>query len=75
MAYLDFHTGSRFFAHKPAEPEIRIAASVALEIAEKAAELQNRFLTKAGLTLRQAQHLSDAEKERLQHRYTEFLLG
>jgi hypothetical protein len=75
MAYLDFDSGSRFFAHKPAEPEIKIAASVALEIAEKAAELQKRFLAKVGLTLRQAQRLSDAEKERLQRRYTEFLLG
>lgn len=75
MAYLDFDSGSRFFARKPAEPEFKVAAAVALEIAAKAADLQNRFLAKVGLTLRQAQRLSDADKERLQRRYTEFLLG
>lgn len=75
MAYLDFNGGSRFFAPKPAEPEITIVASVALEIAEKAAKLQQRFLANAGMTLRQAQRLSASEKERLQRRYTEFLLG
>lgn len=75
MAYLDFSGGSRFLAPKPAEPEIKIVASVALEIAEKAAKLQQSFLAKAGLTLRQARGLNASEKERLQRRYTEFLLG
>lgn len=75
MAYLDFNAGPRFFAPKPSEPEIEVVASVALEIAEKAAKLQQSFLAKAGLTLRQARGLSASEKERLQRRYTEFLLG
>ncbi|PZR84471.1 MAG: hypothetical protein DI537_32900 [Stutzerimonas stutzeri] len=75
MAYLDFEACSRAIAPHVSEPQIKIAASVALEIADKAADLQRRFLTTIGMTLPQAQQLSGTEKERLQRRYTEFLLS
>lgn len=75
MAFLDFSSGSRLFAPEPARPEPKVAATVAIEIADRAAKLQKRFLAKIGLTVRQAKRLNAAEKEGLQRRYREFLLG
>ena len=75
MAFLDLQSGARFFASQPKRSEPKVAVAVVLEIADRAEKLQERFLAKIGLTLRQAQRLSSAEKDQLQKRYREFLLG
>lgn len=75
MAYLEIGARSRGAVSLPNDGEAGIAAPLALAIAAQAAEMQERFLAKVGLTLRQARRLKPAEKEDLERRYTEFLLG
>jgi hypothetical protein len=74
MAYLEIGSRSEG-APALSNGEIGVSEAAALAIAEQASEMQQIFLAKVGLTVRQAKRLKPAEKEDLERKYTAFLLG